>query len=129
MNVSGVSAGKRVHRSARRSSLATPNARNSSSFCAQPGQARRRRVRARKFARMRIEGEHGRRQAQVVGGFAKPREHRLMAAMDTVEIADRQRDRFIARAPEVRDISACCVGRGNARRELDAPRKHVKPEA
>ena len=44
---------------------------------------------------MRIEGQHGRRQAQIAGGFDEPRKHGLMPAMHAVEIADRQRDRAI----------------------------------
>ena len=42
-----------------------------------------------------IERQHRRRQAQVLRGLDEPRQHRLMAAMDTVEIADRQCDRTI----------------------------------
>ena len=61
----------------------------------QPGQARRSRALRKELARMRIESEHGRRQAQVLGGFDEPRQHRLMAAMDTVEVADRQCDRTL----------------------------------
>ena len=41
---------------------------------------------------MRIESEHRRRQRQVLGGFDEAREHRLMAAMNAVEVADGQCD-------------------------------------
>ena len=40
--------------------------------------------------RRRVECEHRRRQREIVRGLDKPGEHRLMAAMDAVEIADRQ---------------------------------------
>ena len=50
---------------------------------------------------MRIEREHRRRQAQVLGRFDEPREHRLVAAMHAVEVADRQRDRSAGDARQI----------------------------
>src|SRR5207244_6158901 len=64
---------------------------------AQRRQARRRRARRKEFARMRFERQHGRDEAQVFGALDQARQHRLMAAMDTVEVADRQRKRSVAR--------------------------------
>ena len=64
---------------------------------AQRRQARRRVAWREELARMRIERQHRRRQAQVLRGFDEAREHRLVAAMDTVEVADRQRDRRVGR--------------------------------
>ena len=55
-------------------------------------------ARREELARMRIEREDSRRQRQVLRGFAEPREHRLMPAVDAVEIADRQRDGTVGRS-------------------------------
>ena len=38
---------------------------------------------------MRLEGQHQRRHAACAGLVQRPLQHRLMAAMDAVEIADR----------------------------------------
>ena len=62
---------------------------------AQRGQPRRRRFVGEELARMRLERHHGGRQREILRGFGEPGEHRLMAAMDAVEIADRQRDTLI----------------------------------
>jgi hypothetical protein len=37
---------------------------------------------------MRLEGQHQRRDAALRGNIQRPVQHRLMAAMDAVEIAD-----------------------------------------
>ena len=42
-------------------------------------------------ARVRLEGHHARRQAAVFGFGDEQREHRLVAAVHTVEVADRER--------------------------------------
>ena len=42
-------------------------------------------------ARVRLEGHHARRQAAVLGLGDQQREHRLVAAVHAVEVADRQR--------------------------------------
>ncbi len=55
---------------------------------------RRRRL-CEELARRRVERQHRRRQRQVIRSLDEPREHRLVAAMDTVEIADRQGDRKV----------------------------------
>jgi hypothetical protein len=60
---------------------------------------------------MRIEREHGRRQAQILGGFHEPREHRLVAAMHAVEVADRERDRCACDARQI-PLYAQCFARG-----------------
>ena len=52
-------------------------------------QEEQRHVRAEDGARMRLEGQHQRRHAAPVGFLARALEHRLVAAMDAVEIADR----------------------------------------
>jgi hypothetical protein len=44
---------------------------------------------------MRLERQHCGWQSQVFGCLDQPRKHRLMAAMNAVEIADRQGDRSI----------------------------------
>ena len=67
-------------------------------LAAQRRQARRRGAGGEKFARMRIERQHGRAAAQVFRGLDQPRKHRLMAAMDAIEIADRQRDGDVGRS-------------------------------
>ena len=58
---------------------------------------RRRRAAREELARMRIEREHRRRQREILRGFDEPGEHRLVPAMDAVEIADRQRDGTVGR--------------------------------
>ncbi len=55
-------------------------------------QPRRRSTGCEKFARVRIERQYGRRQGEIFCGLGQPREHRLVAAMDAVEVADGQRD-------------------------------------
>jgi hypothetical protein len=55
---------------------------------AQRGQARRRRFAGEELAGMRVERQHRGGQAEIVRGFHEPGEHRLMPAMDAVEIAD-----------------------------------------
>ena len=65
-------------------------------LAAQGGQARRRGAGCEKFARMRIEGQDGRRQRQIFRSLRQPGEHRLVAAMDAVEVADGQRDGAVA---------------------------------
>ncbi len=60
---------------------------------AQSREARRGGVAREELARMRIERQHGGRQAQVVRGLEEAHEHGLVAAMDTVEVADGQGDR------------------------------------
>ncbi len=57
----------------------------------QHGDARRRAGRIEEFAGMRLEGHHADRQATCIGRRAHVGEQRLMATMDTVEIADGQR--------------------------------------
>ena len=46
-------------------------------------------IRTEHVARMRLEGQHHRGTPDVPGGLAGARQHRLMAAMHAVEIADR----------------------------------------
>jgi hypothetical protein len=58
----------------------------------QRGQSRGRDLAGEKLARMRLEGENRRRQPEILGGFDQPTEHRLMAAVDTVEVADGECD-------------------------------------
>ncbi len=57
---------------------------------AQHRDARRRAGRIEEFARVRLEGHHADGQAARIGGCAHVREQSLMAAVDTVEIADGQ---------------------------------------
>ena len=68
---------------------------------AQRGQSRRRVIRREKLARMRLERHDRRRQPQVFGRFDETRQHRLVAAMDAVEVADRERNRLARRTREV----------------------------
>ena len=44
---------------------------------------------------MRIERENRGHEPQVVRRLGEPREHRLVSAMDTVEVPDGQRDRSV----------------------------------
>ena len=46
---------------------------------------------------MRFERQHGGNQTQILGPLDQAGEHGLMATMDTVEIADCQRQRGVAR--------------------------------
>ena len=62
-------------------------------LAAQAGEPRRRALLREEFARVRIEREHSGHEPQVVGRLLEPREHRLVPAMDTVEVPDGQRDR------------------------------------
>ena len=62
---------------------------------AQRSQARGRLIRGEELARMRLEGHHARGQPAPLRGVEQPHEHRLMAAMNAVEIADGQCDRRI----------------------------------
>ena len=57
---------------------------------AQRGQAGRRRRRSEKFAGVRLEGEHGGRQAAGARHFAQARDEGAMPAVHAVEVADRQ---------------------------------------
>ncbi|KDR30251.1 hypothetical protein BG57_14905 [Caballeronia grimmiae] len=57
---------------------------------AQHRDARRRACRIEELARMRLEGHHADRQPARVGGGTHARKQRLVAAMDTVEVADGQ---------------------------------------
>jgi hypothetical protein len=57
---------------------------------AQTREPRRRRVRGKQFARMRLEGQHHRWQGPLARPFGKLREQSAMTAMDAVEIANRQ---------------------------------------
>jgi hypothetical protein len=45
---------------------------------------------------MRIEGQDSRRQCQIFRSLGQPGEHRLVATMDAVEVADGQRDGAVA---------------------------------
>jgi len=47
---------------------------------------------------MRIEGKYRRGQAQVISGLDQARQHRLMAAVHAVEVADGQRDVTVGNA-------------------------------
>ena len=60
---------------------------------AQRRQPRRRLIRRKKFARMRLECHHARRQAEFVRRLGETREHRLMAEMHAIEITDGQCNR------------------------------------
>src|SRR5207302_7836635 len=62
-------------------------------FFAQRGQARGCRPRREELARMGLEREHAARQTALARPGAQALEHRLVAAMDAVEIADGQRNR------------------------------------
>src|SRR5262249_32445955 len=65
---------------------------------AQAGQARRRGLLGEELARVGLEGQHGGRQLEVLGGLGQALEHRLMAPMHAVEIADGQRPAMLAGA-------------------------------
>src|SRR5258708_6696598 len=62
-------------------------------FFAQRGQARGRRLRREELARMRLEAEYAAREAALARPGAEALQHRLVSAMDAVEIADGQRNR------------------------------------
>ncbi len=100
MNASGVSAASRASKRAT-IRVVDAEARKTSSLLRSDDSRGGADSLGEEFARMRIERQHRRRQAQVLGGFDEPREHRLVAAMDAVEIADRQRDAAHPRRPEV----------------------------
>ena len=90
MNSSGVSAASRA---SKRATIvrARRQRRETLRACSRSVDRRGGAVSAReKFARMRIEGQHRRRQAQVFRGLDQAREHRLVAAMNAVEVADGQ---------------------------------------
>ncbi len=70
-----------------------PVRREQLEFFAQRGQARGRRLRREELARMRLEREHAARQAALACPGAEALQHRLVSAMDAVEIADGQRNR------------------------------------
>ena len=53
-----------------------------------PGQAEGRRVRGEDLARVRLEGQHAERRADLRPGCPREVDHRLVAQVDTVEIAD-----------------------------------------
>jgi hypothetical protein len=59
-------------------------------FFAQRGQARRRRFRGEELARVRLEREHGSRQAGVRRGRRQAGEQRTMTEMYAIEVADGQ---------------------------------------
>lgn len=81
---------------------------------AQHRDARRRAGRIEEFARVRLERHHAHGQAARVRCRAHAREQGLVAAMDTVEVADRQRARGAAlgvgQAAEDFHDSGCSVG-------------------
>ncbi len=66
--------------------------RNQFELLAQRRQPGRRLVGRKKFARMRLERHHARRDPVAHGGLAQLRQHGLVAEMNAVEIADGQRD-------------------------------------
>ena len=60
---------------------------------------------------MRVEGEHRRRKREIVGGLGQACEHRLMAAMHAVEVADGQRDVVVAGlGKSANDVHAAVAG-------------------
>ena len=70
-----------------------PVRREQLEFFAQRGQARGRRLRREEFARMGLEREHAARQAALARPAEEALQHRLVSAMDAVEIADGQGNR------------------------------------
>ena len=106
MNASGDERREPPHRSGRRTRGRRRARGELLELGAQRRQARRRRLRERRISRgggSNVSTAGG--SAEVVRGLDEPREHRLMAAMDAVEIADRQRDRRIG-ASSCREIPA-----------------------
>ena len=116
------SAKQGAHRSARRTSIATPYARNSSSFARSVDSRGGAAFRREELARMRLERQHGRRQPQILSGLDQPRQHRLVTAMDAVEVADRQRDRRLPRARQLALYPHSVVHRSSMRHPFNKTR-------
>ena len=70
----------------------TPHRRQQLELFAQRRQPRRRLIRREKFARMRLERHHARRQVESARGARKFIEHRLMPEMHAIEITDSECD-------------------------------------
>ena len=83
-------------------------------FFAQTGQPCRRLLRRKQLARMRFEGHHRRWQPKAARLRREPLEQRLMAAVQTIEIADGQHAR---RRRLLRDTAKNQHGDCSARKE------------
>ena len=64
-------------------------------LAAQAREPRGRVRRREELARMRIEGEHGRLEVEIVRRLDEPGQHRLVAAMHAIEVPEGQRDRAV----------------------------------